>query len=60
MLSFISSIMKDRPLTPEEFPGTSEYWELQSDKRARINMQLDIEQEQIDYELVPYPYRYSH
>ena len=52
--------MKDRPLTPEEFPGTDEFWELQSDRRARINMQLDIEQEQIDYELVPYPYRYSH
>ena len=43
--------MKDRPIDPAEFPGTDEFWELQSDRRARINMQLDIEQEQIDYEL---------
>ena len=47
------------PMDPDECPGTPEYEEVYEDRRAYIEMLLNIEAEESDDCPQEYPYRYG-
>ena len=45
---------------PEEWVGTPEWYELQAEREARYTQFLDEQAEELDYELIQFPQRFSH
>jgi hypothetical protein len=48
------------PIDPSECPWTPEGEEVYEQRRAYVEMLLNLEAEDEDYELVQYPQRFSH
>ena len=48
------------PMDPSECPWTPEGEEVYEQRRAYVEMLLNLEAEDEDYELVQYPQRFSH
>ena len=48
------------PLDPSECPWTPEGEEVYEERRAYIEMLLNLEAEELDNDELQYPYRFSH
>ena len=48
------------PMDPSDCPWTPEGEELQAEREARYTQFLDEQAEELDYECIQYPQRFSH